>query len=346
LNRRPGTPHTLGALAEAVGARVHGDADRVVSKVDVLDAADTETITFLSNSRYRKYLKACRAGAVVIAEKDLPDCPVDALVSDDPYLSFSRIAGMLYPDKDPPSGIHPHATVDPSARLGEGVTIEARAVIEAGAVIGEGCHIGAGCCIGREVSIGAATRLYPNVTVCDGVEIGARCRIHPGVVLGSDGFGLAWDGEGWARVPQLGGVRIGDDVDIGANTTVDRGALQDTVIEDGAKLDNLIQIAHNVEIGRHSALAGCTGIAGSARIGAYCTLAGGVGLVGHIELADHVHVTGMTMVTRSLKQPGAYSGNIPAMDARGWKKSVVRFRQLEGLFSRVRGLEKRLEQGE
>jgi len=346
LNRPPGTPHTLGALAEVVGARVHGDASRMVSKVDVLDAADAETITFLSNARYRKYLKDCRAGAVVIAEKDLPDCPVAALVCDDPYLSFSRIAGLLYPEKGVPPGIHPRATVDSSARIGEGVTIEACAVIEAGSVIGEGCRIGAGCYIGREVSIGAATRLYPNVTVCEGVEIGARCRIHPGVVLGGDGFGLAWDGEDWARVPQLGGVRIGNDVDIGANTTVDRGALRDTVIEDGVKLDNLIQVAHNVEIGKHSALAGCTGIAGSARIGAYCTLAGGVGLVGHIELADHVHVTGMTMVTRSLKQPGVYSGNIPAMDARDWKKSVVRFRQLEGLVSRVRGLEKRRKQSE
>jgi len=340
---RDGIPHSLGELAEAIGARVRGDADRRVRRVDVLEFADGEALAFLANSRYRKFLKDCRAGAVILAEADLEACPVDALVMENPYLGFARAAARLYPEEPGRPGVHPDATLSPEAELGRDVVIEARAVIEAGARLGDGCRIGAGCYIGREVHIGAGTRLFPNVTVCEGVEIGARCRIQPGAVIGSDGFGLAREaGGGWVRVPQLGSVRIGDDVDIGANTTVDRGALRDTVIADDARLDNLIQVAHNVEIGEHSALAAFVGISGSSRIGANCTLAGAAGLVGHIELADQVHITGMTMVTRSLNEAGAYSGNIPAMPAREWKKAVVRFRRLDDLATRLRELEKRL----
>ncbi len=343
---RDGIPHSLGELAEAIGARVHGDPSRLVRRVDVLDRADGDALSFLSNPRYRKYLKHCHAGAVVLGEDDLEACPVDALVVGDPYLGFARAAARLYPEEPVVPGVHADATVDPEALLGDGVRVEARAVVEAGARLGDGCRIGAGCYIGRDVEIGAGTRLFPNVTVCDGVVIGARCRIHPGAVIGGDGFGLARGEEGWERVPQLGSVRIGDDVDIGANTTVDRGALRDTLIADGARLDNLIQIAHNVEVGRHCAMAAFVGISGSSRIGANCTLAGGAGLVGHIELAEGTHVTGMTMVTRSIDTPGAYSGNLPAMPARDWRRSVARFRHLDDFAARLRRLEKRLGGGD
>jgi len=329
----------LGQLAADTGSRLVGDAECLIRGVNTLADAGPGQISFLANRGYRSLLAHTRAAAVIVGEADVDAVPCSALVSANPYLTYARVARALAPDPQPRLGVHASAIVesgalvDPTAEIGPGVYVAAGARIAAGAILGPNCVVG------EHAEIGAGTRLVASVTVLHGVRIGCRCVIHPGAVIGSDGFGFARDGTAWVKIPQLGGVRIGDDVEIGANTTVDRGAIKDTVIEDGAILDNLIQVAHNVEIGSQTAIAGCTGISGSARIGRRCTLAGGVGLVGHIELADDVHVTGMSMVTRSLKEPGVYSGGFRALPHDQWQKNVARFSHLDEMARRLRELE-------
>lgn len=333
---------TLGDLARAGGLTLRGDPDRVISGVATLHQAQAGQLSFLANTKYRGALAHTQAAAVVLPASLAGAAPCDVLLSDNPYLAFARLARLLHPSPRPRGGIHPDASVDRRARLGPQVRIEAGAVIEARTQLARGVVVGAGSYVGPGARLGPGTVLAPRVTVHSGTRIGRGCRIHSGAVIGSDGFGMAADGEGrWEKVPQLAGVCIGDDVEIGANTTIDRGALEDTVIEDGVKLDNLIQVAHGVRIGAHTVIAGCVGISGSTRIGRHCQIAGGVGFVGHLVICDHVTVTGMSMVTRSIGQPGVYSG-VPAREHSVWRRNIVHFQRLDGWFRRLRRLERKI----
>jgi len=333
---------SLGELARRLGAELHGDPGCEIRGVAGLPEAGPGDLTFLAAAKYRRHLSDTRASAVILGREALADCRTNALISHNPHLAYARAAALLFPQPAVPAGRHPSAVVaaeaeiDPSAWIGPG------AVVEAGACIGPRVFVGPNCVVERGAVIGADSRLAANVTLCHGVVLGERVIVHPGAVIGSDGFGYAKDGERWVKVPQLGGVRVGDDVEIGANTTVDRGALQNTVLADGVKLDNLIQIAHNVQIGDNTAIAGCVGIAGSTKVGRNCTLGGGVGLAGHLEFGDNVHFTGMTLVTRSFSEPGVYSGNLPAMTNREWRKLIAQVRHLDDTMRRLRALEKRL----
>lgn len=334
---------TLGELAAQLGAELHGDPDCKVDGVGVLHDAAPGQLSFLANPKYRRYLADTAASAVIVGPDDLEHCPGNALVSTNPYLTYARAAALLHPLHRPPAGISEGAWVDPSAQVDASAHVAPGCVVEAGAVLEADVIVGPNCVVGRNSHVGAGTRLVASVTLCADTRVGRGCVLHPGVVLGGDGFGLAPDGQGrWERVPQIGRVVLGDDVDIGANTTVDRGAIGDTVIHDGAKVDNLVQIAHNVEIGEGSAIAGCTGISGSSKIGRNCTLAGGVGLVGHIELTDNVHVTGFSMVTRSIDEPGVYAGGIPAISHAEWGRNFARIRKLDEMAKKIRALEKQL----
>lgn len=333
---------TLGELAEHSGARLHGDAAIAIDGVCTLQDGRAGCIAFLANPHYRKYLAGTRAAAVILAADDATDCPVPALVSDNPYATYARVATLLSPPLTIAPGIHASAAIAGGTRIDPTATIGPLCVIETGAELAAGVVLGPGCIVQRGARIGADTRLVANVTVCHGVQIGARCLIHPGAVIGSDGFGIANDGGRWLKVPQLGSVRIGDDVEVGANTSIDRGALDDTVIADGVKLDNQIQVAHNVQIGAHTAIAGCVGISGSAKIGAHCMLAGGVGVVGHLEIADGTVVTGMSMVTKSITDRGVYSSGLAAMPGEQWNKIVARLRRLDDMARRLQALERKL----
>jgi UDP-3-O-[3-hydroxymyristoyl] glucosamine N-acyltransferase len=292
---------SLDELAALVGAELRGDGTCRVYRVAGLKQATAGAVTFLGNTKYRKHLAGTRASAVILAPQDADACPVAALVSSNPYLTYARTAELLNPLPPVVGGRHATAVVAASARVDPSASVGPGAVIEDEVTIGARVLVGPGCVIGRGSQVGEDSRLVARVTLCHGTMVGRRVLIHPGAVLGSDGFGLAKDGEVWVKVPQLGRVRVGDDVEIGANTTIDRGALADTVIHDGAKLDNQIQIAHNVEIGAHTAIAACVGISGSTRVGRNCSLGGGVGLAGHLEFADNVAITGQSLVTRSFQ---------------------------------------------
>lgn len=337
---------SLVELAERLGARVVGEGDCRVSRVATLTSAGKGDIAFITHKRYRNQLAETRAAAVLLTEADLEFARdgIHSLVVEDPYLAYARVAGWLNPEPDEGSGVHPSAVVDPAADIHASAGVGPQCVIEAGAVIGADCSLGPGCVVGRDVMIGKGGRLVANVTVCHGSRIGERVLIHPGVVIGADGFGLANDQGRWVKIPQLGRVVIGDDVDIGANTTIDRGAIEDTVIEDGVKIDNLVQVAHNVHIGAHSAIAGCAGIAGSARIGKHCALGGGVGIVGHLQIADNVIVTGMSMVSHTITEPGVYSSGTPLQENAKWHRNYVRFKQLDDMARRLKRLEKQLDE--
>ena len=315
-----------------------------MNRVDTLANADAATLCFFADRKYRGQLAATRAGVVVLDPKHLPLCPVAALLSSNPYLAYARAARFLHPDPKFKGGCHPSAVVADSARIDPSAWIGPTAVVEEEAQIGPRAYVGPGCIVGARCRIGADSRLVARVTLCEGTQVGERALIQPGAVLGRSGFGFAKDGERWVRIPQLGSVRLGDDVEIGANTTVDRGALEDTVIADGAKLDNLIQIGHNCLIGENTAMAACSGISGSTRIGRNCTIAGAVGMAGHLEIGDEVHFTGMAMVTRSFADPGIYSSGIPAMPNADWRRNAARFRHLDELVKRVKRLEDQLAQ--
>lgn len=324
---------TLGELARLLNAELIGPPERVVSGVATLPNAQDGQLTFLANARYRKHLSATRAGAVVLDAEAAPACPSPCLVSTNPYLTYALAAELLAAGEWPEATMSPTAQIAPEAVIGEGVAVGAGAVVAAGARIEDGAWVGPGCVVETDAVVGRESRLHANVTVAHGVQLGMRCVVQSGAVIGSDGFGLAWDEDHWHRVPQLGGVRIGNDVDIGANTCIDRGAIEDTVIADGVKLDNLIQVAHGVRIGAHTAIAACVGISGSTTIGARCTIAGGVGFVGHLTIVDDVHITGMSMVTRSIRTPGVYSG-IPAESNDRWRRNIAWFRRLDQLSRR------------
>lgn len=332
-------PLSLGELAARLGLQLKGDPEAVIEGVAPLDRAGPGQLSFLSQARFRSHLAGTRAGAVIVSPDYLDRCPVPALVADDPYLAYARACALLLPEETVAPGIHPTAVVDPGVRVHESAFIGPHCVVGADCEIGESVLLGPGCIVGRHCRIGAHSRLVARVTLGDGTCLGRRVRIHPGAVLGADGFGFAPDDGRWEKIPQLGNVMVGDDVEIGANTTIDRGALDDTVIEDGVKLDNLIQVAHNVHIGAHTAVAGCVGIAGSARIGRHCAIGGGAGIIGHVEIADRVTITAMSLVTRSITEPGVYGSGIPHAPMRQWNRSLARLRQLDDLARRIGQLE-------
>ncbi|MGZ5131201.1 MAG: UDP-3-O-(3-hydroxymyristoyl)glucosamine N-acyltransferase [Caldimonas sp.] len=335
----------LGEISERLGGELIGDAATRIDSIGPLDSATPSTIAFLANPLYEKQLAGSRAACVIVAPafRDAALARGAAIVTPDPYLYFARLtqwwAQRSRPARVP--GVHATAAIDPGARVAGDATIGAGAVIEAGATIGAGVSIGALCFVGRDCRIGAGTRLAPRVTLLFETTLGERCIVHPGAVLGADGFGFAPDRGRWEKIEQLGRVVIGDDVEIGANSCIDRGATGDTVIGDGVKIDNLVQIGHNVKIGAHTAIAGCVGISGSVTIGAHCMIGGGVGMSGHITIADHVVITGATQVSRSIAKPGVYSGAFPFDDNASWEKNAATLRNLHGLRERVRALEKK-----
>lgn len=334
--------YRLSELAQRFGCELHGDDDPSIEGVCTLNPGKPGHVSFLTNSSYRKYLKTTQAGAVILAAEDAPHSKVPALVSPHPHLIYARIAGLFQPARTYQAGIHASAVIAEGASVDANACIGANTIIESGVVVGAGSTIGPGCVIMAGARIGRDCHLVAQVYLGPTVSLGDRVLIHPGVVIGADGFGLARDGVAWIKVPQLGGVSIGDDVEIGANTTIDRGAIEDTVLENGVKLDNLIQVGHNVRIGEHTVIAGCVGIAGSAQIGRRCQIGGGVGIGGHLSIADDVIITGMSMVPNSVKEPGLYSSGIPLETNREWRKHVARFHQLDELARRIAELEKRL----
>jgi UDP-3-O-[3-hydroxymyristoyl] glucosamine N-acyltransferase len=322
---------TLAQLAERFGLTLRGNGERPIRQVATLAQAGPDALSFLANPRYRRELAQTAAGAVVLHPDEATHCPADALLSRNPYADYARIAALFDAPASAPAGIHPSAVIDPSAEIDPSAAIGPLVAIGARSRIGPGAVIGPGSVIGEDCAVGAGSRLVARVTLVLRVRLGCRVLVHPGAVLGADGFGLAQDQGKWLKVPQLGGVVVGDDCEIGANTTIDRGALDDTVLEDDVRLDNQIQIGHNVVIGAHTAMAGCTAVAGSTRIGRHCLIAGGVGIAGHLQIGDRVTLTAMSLVTRSLEGPGEYSSGLPIQDSRSWRRNAARFRQLDDL---------------
>ncbi len=337
--------YSLRDIAEELGAQMHGDGDCRIESVGTLADAGSGDVSFLANRRYRPQLLQTRASAVILEQEFLSSCPVAALVVSNPYLAYARVAAMLAPGHPGDSGVHPSAAVSAAAKLDASVCIGPQAVVEDGATIGRGTVIGPGCVIGREARIGEDCVLESNVSICHGVRIGDRVLLHPGAVIGADGFGIANDEGVWVKVPQLGSVSIDDDVEIGANTAIDRGAIADTIIEEGVKLDNLIQIGHNVRIGAHTAIAAGVAIGGSASIGKRCTIGGACSIAGHLEIADDVHLTARSAVPNSILEPGVYSSGTPIIqENRAWRRNVVRIRQLDDMAKRLKNLEKKLNE--
>ncbi|MDM8558885.1 UDP-3-O-(3-hydroxymyristoyl)glucosamine N-acyltransferase [Candidatus Parabeggiatoa sp. HSG14] len=336
---------SLSQLATHISAKLEDATsdDLPILGIAALGQANSQEISFFTNNLYREELVLTRAAAVILTHKNQSLCPVPKLVMDNPYLGYARAATFFNPQIHKPPGIHPSAWVSSKALLDSTVSVAAQSVIEAGAKLGKNVIVGPGCVISNGVEIDDSCQLIANVTLCSGTQLGKRVIIHPGAVIGSDGFGNANDAGKWVKVPQLGGVIIGDDVEIGANTTIDKGALSDTVISEGVKLDNLIQIAHNVQIGEHTAIAGCVGIAGSTKIGRYCMIGGGVGIVGHIDLVDHVIVTGGSIVLQSIREPGVYSSGTPLESNRYWHRNYHRFKHLDKMAQRLRTLENKLD---
>lgn len=334
--------YTLGELAQHVSAKVKGDASCIIESVGTLQHANSSQISFLTNPSYRKQLADSHAGAVIMSAADAENCSLNAIISDNPYAAYAKIAALLSPEEKYPAGIDSSAHIDAEAQVSKSASIAAGVVIESGVTIADDVRIGPGCVIQKNARIGANSVLTANISVAHDCEIGERNLIHPGVVIGADGFGQAMEKGQWIKVPQLGSVVIGDDVEIGANTTIDRGAIENTIIEDNVKLDNQIQVAHNVKIGAHTAIAGCTAIAGSTKIGKHCRIAGMVGIVGHLEITDNVTVTAKSLVSGSIKQAGVYSAGTPLELNQQWRKNTIRFKHLDEMAKRLNKLEKQL----
>lgn len=333
---------SLGELAVRFGCELRGDPAACVDHVDTLEHADSHSLAFVANPHYRQQLAATAAGAVVLDAATAADCTTAALVCENPHATYARIAAVLHPNPPAPPGVHPSAVIAPGAHIDPSAHVGALSVIAEGAVVGARAFVGPQCLIEAGAKVGEDARLTARVTLCRRVEIGARATIQPGAVIGGDGFGFAQDRGRWVKVPQTGTVRVGADVEIGANTTIDRGAIEDTVIEEGVKLDNLIMIAHNVRVGAHSALAACVGVSGSTSIGRHCMIGGQVGIGGHLTITDNVIITGCTMVSHSIPRPGVYSGGIPLEEAHVWRRLVARFKRLDSLATRLKALERHL----
>ena len=338
------SPVRLADVVSALGGELCGDGDLPIARLAPLETADAGSLSFVANPRYAGQLAASLAGCVIVAPalRDAALARGAAIVTPDPYLYFARLTQWWAARQRRPAvaGVHASAVVEPGAQIHASASIGAFAFVGAGAVVAAGAVIGTHAHIGADAQVGEGTRLAPRVTLGEACRIGARGIVHSGVVIGADGFGFAPNQGTWEKIEQLGAVRIGDDVEIGANTCIDRGALDDTVIDEGVKLDNLIQVGHNVRIGAHSAMAGCVGIAGSAKIGKHCTAGGGAIILGHLELVDHVHITAATVITRSILKPGQYSGLFPFDDNASWEKNAATLRQLHTLRDRIRALEK------
>jgi UDP-3-O-[3-hydroxymyristoyl] glucosamine N-acyltransferase len=339
----------LGKLVERLGGQLTGDADIELSGIAPLDDAGASHITFLSNPRLRAQAAQTKASVLILSASD--DAAIGGayagarIVTESPYAYFARTAQLFVElaAVPPAPGVHPSASVDPGAKLGAGVFIGPHVTIEADAVIGDRTVIDAGCYIGRGARIGPDTHLFARATIHSACEIGRRGIVHSGAVIGADGFGFANENGKWIKIPQTGRVMIGDDVEIGANTTIDRGALSDTVIEDGVKLDNQIQIGHNTHIGAHTAMAGCVGVAGSAKIGKHCTFGGAAMVLGHLTIADNVHISSGSMVSRSILEPGQYTGFYPLAKNAEWEKSAAIVRNLGAMREKIRDLEKTIK---
>ncbi len=329
------TCYQLSELAQRFALQ-HRGADTTISGVGTLTNASASQLSFLANPRYRALLANTQAAAVIVRSDDADACTVPCLIAGDPYAAYAKIATLFERVEVTPAGIHASAVIDASAEIdtsahiGPHVFIGARSRIAAGAVIGPGCVIGEDC------EVGESTQLVARVTLVRRVRIGQRTLIHPGAVIGADGFGIAFSDGQWLKVPQLGGVQIGSDCEIGANTTIDRGAIEDTVLEDDVRLDNQIQIGHNVIIGAHTAIAGCAAVAGSSRIGRYCLIGGGAGIVGHIELADRVVIAAMSLVSHSIKEPGEYASGTAIQDKASWRRNAARFKQLDAIVRKIK----------
>ena len=333
-------PISLGELATRFGCDLDGDPDVSVNSVAALSNANPDSLSFLSNPNLMKQLSATQAAAVILRAEDADECPVASLISKDPYATYARIAALLHPTPEVIAGIHASAVIAETANVASSAQIDALAIIGERTFIGERVYVGPGCVIGPDCEIGDDSRFVANVTLPRQVQVGKRGLFHSGAVIGGDGFGNANTAEGWVKVPQVGGVRIGDDVEIGSNTTIDCGAIGDTVIEDGVHIDNLCQIAHNAVIGAHTAMAGASGVSGSTVIGKRCMFGGQSGTVGHITICDDVVVSGRAMITREITEPGMYASNFPSEEIQSWNKKVARFRRLDGLYERVSKLEK------
>jgi UDP-3-O-[3-hydroxymyristoyl] glucosamine N-acyltransferase len=340
----------LGDLVDSLGGELIGDPETAITGIAPLDAATSAHITFLSNPKLRAQAAGTRAGALTLTSSD--HALVSAayrgacVITPNPYAWFARAAQWFAAKHalPPVSGIHPSASVDASAQIAASASIGPHVTVEAGAVIGDNCVIGAGCVIGRDTRVSAGTLFHPRVSFLAACEIGERCIVHSGAVIGADGFGCAAEQGHWIKIPQTGRVRIANDVEIGANTTIDRGALEDTIIEEGVKLDNQIQIGHNCVIGAHTAMAGCVGVAGSAKIGRHCTFGGAAMVLGHLSIADNVHISSGSLVSRSIAEPGQYTGFYPLARNADWEKTAAVVRQLDSMRDRVRELEKLVRQ--
>jgi UDP-3-O-[3-hydroxymyristoyl] glucosamine N-acyltransferase len=319
-----------------LGGEAVGEVSAPLTGVATLDSAGPTHIAFLANPKYRARLASTRAGAVILGPGDRDAGTMPRIVSDNPYAYYARTVGLFHPEPVAVAGTHPTAHVAASARVAKGAEVGAFAVIGEGCEVGEGAVVGAQSVLGDGVRIGAGTRLHPRVTIYAGCTVGERCILHSGAVIGADGFGMARDAGRWIKIPQVGAVRIGNDVEVGANTAIDRGALDDTVIEDGVKLDNLIQVAHNCRIGAHTVIAGCTGISGSVTIGRDCLIGGGVGIVGHLSICDGVTISGFTFVTKSITEPGTYTSGMPIMAHGEWLRNAAQLRHLDELARRVK----------
>jgi UDP-3-O-[3-hydroxymyristoyl] glucosamine N-acyltransferase len=334
---------TLGELAERYGLEVRGDAAVTVDGICTLAPGRPGALSFLGSTKYKAQLAGTAAGAVIVSPRDAASLTTPGLVAKDPQLAYARIAVLFDPSRAFEPGIHPSASIAPGATIGEGVHLGANAVVGEGASISANSYVGPGCVLGRDAAIGEGCRLVAQVHVGDRVRLGARCTVQPGAVIGSRGFGNAMGPNGWEEIPQIGSVVVGDDCEIGANTCIDRGAIEDTVIGRNVRLDNLIQIAHNCRIGDHTAIAAGTGIAGSTRVGARCMIGGAVGIGGHMVIADDVVILGRAMVTHSLTEKGIYGSGLPVAPAREWRRTVGRIRRLDRLAKRVKQVEQQLD---
>jgi len=332
----------LSQLAQNIDCRMVGD-DCEIDNVADIDSAEKGQLAFIYNPKYLSKIKTTAASAIITREEWLEDCTVPALIAENPRLAFVKATILLNPERVSDSAISEHAIISDDAQVAETASIAANAVIGRRAVIGMGVQIGAGCVIEQDVVIGDKTIVHPNVTIRFATQIGKNCIIYPGVVIGADGFGYERDGDSYLKIPQLGNVRIGNNVEIGANSTVDRGALHDTVINDGVKIDNLVQVGHNVEIGKHTVVSAQSGVAGSTKVGEYCLIGGGVSIRDNIEVADNVMLTGRTLVSSAIKKPGSYSSGILVDDSKSWRKNALRFKHLDELAKRLIKLEKRLK---
>ncbi len=330
---------SLGSLAATFGCELIGDPEANITRVATLSNAGPGAISFLANSAYRSQLTETAATAVVLRAADADDCRTNALLSDEPYAVFARVADTLYPQPALEPGIHPSAVVHETAQVHAGAQIDALAYVGPDCIIGDGAQIGPGTVIAKACTVGQETKLSANVSLIEDVTIGARCLVHAGTVIGADGFGHAPSRSGYVKVPQVGGVRIGNDVEIGSNTSIDRGAIDDTIIENGVRLDNQIQIGHNCRVGEHSVLAAQVGLSGTVSIGKRCMVAGKVGFVGHISVCDDVVITGAAVVTKSITESGVYSGTFAAEKDKDWKQRVARFRRLDSLGQRLKSIE-------